>query len=108
MNHLARVALLGLPCLLGSCSMLDGPMRTVQSAFRTLSDAGDASFAPPTLEGSDPAAVSLRLSTPRPSGNWTAPDQRAPITQIGLGNRSWQGPRSGRSGGSDLTHHLPH
>ena len=73
MKHLARVALLGLPCLLGSCSMLDGPMRTVQSAFRTISDAGDPSSAPPTLEAADPAAVSLRLSDPQPPGIWSMP-----------------------------------
>jgi hypothetical protein len=84
MKHLARVALLGLPCLLGSCTMLDGPIRTGQAAFRTFSDAGDPSSAPPTLEAADPAAVSLRLSSPRQAEIWSAPAEPAPHTHIGI------------------------
>jgi hypothetical protein len=64
MKFLARNgSLVFFPCLLllGSCSILAGPMRTIQAAGRTISDAEDASQAPPIAEQTNPPAIALRI-----------------------------------------------
>ena len=43
-------------------SLLEGPMRTLQSAGRTFSDAGKETQTPPSLHSPAPAAVALRMN----------------------------------------------
>lgn len=66
MNRIARIAaFLCLPCLLGSCGllnkMLQGPSRLIQSAGRTLSTTDDAEQPPASLDTPEAAAVALRI-----------------------------------------------
>ena len=86
----AWVALLGLPCLLNSCSALQGPMRTIQSAFRTLSDAGDAASTPSLPDAPAPSAMALRLSQPQTAGSGVP----MPPGRVGSDDGIWDQPAS--------------